>query len=69
MRSSDEVGPKLLRLLGIHDELVISAQITMRAGDAIKVELERYASTELEPNEDELRTVLKRYEVKEIGSS
>ena len=63
--SSDEVGPTLLKLLGIDTNLLVTAVITIKAQTDIMVEAEYYASMDL--NEaGELEMVMKEFAMVEL---
>lgn len=63
--SSDQIGPKLLELLGVPADHCRSAVITLEAGHAVTVTAEYFVEMEIDPDTDELKTEVRKYSLVE----
>ena len=64
--SSDEIGPLILKILGISVERCREAQINIKAGHAVTVDVEYFASMDINPNTTELETMVKKFSLVEV---
>jgi len=68
--ATDQVGHKILQLLGIKDEYIMEATIHIKANDIITAEVTHLVCVDdkfvLDEEETELETLLKKYKLVEI---
>lgn len=63
--ASNEIGPKLLELLGLPSRMCIRASIYLEAGKEVLITAEYFAGMEIDEDTNELKTIIRQFVLEE----